>query len=286
MDRALSPSWDAARDGFGQIRSVSNVSTHESPAMRGLWSAPDRIRTCDLRFRRRPPYTFATPVPTSHCLPAGRDPGPGVEHLAARPFAAVLHHYQADELRHKASPWHFDAALRGSCDRASTDGPYIATGSGGAPIGLRDHRRALDLLPPRSARPAPSTSNGAPASRPTAASAGRHAARDKRRHAPQRALLVGESLWCRFGQREAGAAPSSSLRGEPRDEISGRTAKPCSPRTPRIDLKDAIIQAFADGFADKPCATFGTMNAVLAEKLPGYVRPNSYAIIRGSKHRA
>src|SRR3954453_17280480 len=101
-------------------------------------------------------------------VPAGRDPGPRVEHLAARPFAAVLHHHQADELRHKASPWHFDAALRGSCDRASTDGPYIATGSGGAPIGLRDHRRALDLLPPRSARRAPSTSNGAPASRPTA----------------------------------------------------------------------------------------------------------------------
>jgi hypothetical protein len=36
-------------------------------------------------------------------VPAGRDPGPGVEHLAARPFAAVLHHHQADELRLKAS---------------------------------------------------------------------------------------------------------------------------------------------------------------------------------------
>jgi hypothetical protein len=34
----------------------------------------------------------------------------------------------------------------GSCDRASTYGPYIATVSGGAPIALRDHRRALDLL--------------------------------------------------------------------------------------------------------------------------------------------
>jgi hypothetical protein len=31
--------------------------------------------------------------------------------------------------------------------------------------------------------------------------------------------------------------------------------------------------------------TFGTMNAdVLAEKLPGYTRPNFCAIIRGSKH--
>ena len=56
---------------------------------------------------------------------------------------------------------------------------------------------------------------------------------------------------------------------------------------PRIDVKEAIIQAFADGFADKPGTTFGTMNAeVLAEKLPGYVRPNFYSIIRGSKHSA
>lgn len=83
-----------------------------------------------------------------------------------------------------------------------------------------------------------------------------------------------------------GPHPPWSLRGEPRDEISGTTAKPCSSQTPRVDLKDAIIQAFADGFADKPGATFGTMNAVLAEKLPGYVRPKFYAIIRGSKHRA
>jgi hypothetical protein len=36
---------------------------------------------------------------------------------------------------------------------------------------------------------------------------------------------------------------------------------------------------------DKPDTTFGTMDAdVLAEKLPGYVRPNFCAIIRGSKH--
>jgi hypothetical protein len=74
--------------------------------------------------------------------------------------------------------------------------------------------------------------------------------------------------------------------------VSCATRSPGGPpsrarRVPRrIDLKDAIIQAFADGFADKPGATFGTLNAVLAEKLPGYVRPNFYAIIRGSKHRA
>jgi hypothetical protein len=56
---------------------------------------------------------------------------------------------------------------------------------------------------------------------------------------------------------------------------------------PADRLQGRIIQAFADGFADKPGATFGTMAAdLLAEKLPGYVRPSFDAIIRGSKHRA
>jgi HD superfamily phosphodiesterase len=54
---------------------------------------------------------------------------------------------------------------------------------------------------------------------------------------------------------------------------------------PRIDFKESIIQAFADGFADKPETTLGTMNAdVLAEKLPGYERWNFCATIRASKH--
>jgi hypothetical protein len=37
--------------------------------------------------------------------------------------------------------------------------------------------------------------------------------------------------------------------------------------------------------AHRPETVFGTMNAdVLAEKLPGYKRPNFCAIIRASKH--
>jgi HD domain len=54
---------------------------------------------------------------------------------------------------------------------------------------------------------------------------------------------------------------------------------------PRVDFKESIIQAFADGMAHRPETTFGTVNAdVLAEKLPGYERPNFCSIIRGSKH--
>ena len=54
---------------------------------------------------------------------------------------------------------------------------------------------------------------------------------------------------------------------------------------PRVDFKESIIQAFADGIMDKPETAFGNVKAdVLAEKLPGYVRPNFCAMIRGSKH--
>ena len=54
---------------------------------------------------------------------------------------------------------------------------------------------------------------------------------------------------------------------------------------PRVDFKESIIQAFADGMAHRPETAFGTVNAdVLAEKLPGYERPNFCSLIRGSKH--
>jgi hypothetical protein len=49
---------------------------------------------------------------------------------------------------------------------------------------------------------------------------------------------------------------------------------------PRIDFKQGIVQAFADGFASKPGTAFGTMNTdILEKKLPGYRRPNFCALI-------
>ena len=69
------------------------------------------------------------------------------------------------------------------------------------------------------------------------------------------------------------------------DEISPENRDAVLAAYPRIDFKESIIRAFADGFGDKPETTFGTMNAdVLAEKLPGYERSNFCAIIRGSEH--
>jgi HD superfamily phosphodiesterase len=69
------------------------------------------------------------------------------------------------------------------------------------------------------------------------------------------------------------------------DDISAEDREAVLAAYPRIDFKESIIQAFADGMAHRPETAFGTVNAdVLAEKLPGYERPDFCAIIRGSKH--
>jgi hypothetical protein len=69
------------------------------------------------------------------------------------------------------------------------------------------------------------------------------------------------------------------------DDISADDREAVLAAYPRIDFKESIIQAFADGMAHRPDTVFGTMNAdVLAEKLPGYEPPNFCAIIRASKH--
>ncbi|MCW2963192.1 MAG: hypothetical protein JWO17_444 [Actinomycetia bacterium] len=69
------------------------------------------------------------------------------------------------------------------------------------------------------------------------------------------------------------------------DDIDAKDREAVLAAYPRVDFKESIIQAFADGMADRPETTFGTMNDdVLAEKLPGFVRANFCEIIRGSKH--
>ncbi len=69
------------------------------------------------------------------------------------------------------------------------------------------------------------------------------------------------------------------------DEISADDREAVLAAYPRVDFKESIIQAFADGIAHKPETAFGNVKAdVLAEKLPGYVRPNFCALIRSSPH--
>jgi HD superfamily phosphodiesterase len=69
------------------------------------------------------------------------------------------------------------------------------------------------------------------------------------------------------------------------DDISAEDREAVLAAYPRVDFKESIIQAFADGMADRRETVFGTMNAdVLVEKLPGYEPLNFCALIRGSKH--
>jgi HD superfamily phosphodiesterase len=68
------------------------------------------------------------------------------------------------------------------------------------------------------------------------------------------------------------------------EDISAEDREAVLATYPRVDFKESIIQAFADGIADKPETASGNVKAdVLAEKLPGYERPNFCALIRASR---
>jgi HD superfamily phosphodiesterase len=69
------------------------------------------------------------------------------------------------------------------------------------------------------------------------------------------------------------------------DDIAAADREAVLTAYPRVDFKESIIQAFADGIAHKPETAFGNVKAdVMAEKLPGYERPDFCALIRASKH--
>jgi HD superfamily phosphodiesterase len=68
------------------------------------------------------------------------------------------------------------------------------------------------------------------------------------------------------------------------DDISSEARAAVLAAFPRVDFKERIIQAFADGIAHKPETAFGNVKTdVLAEKLSGYVRPNFCTLVRASK---
>jgi len=59
------------------------------------------------------------------------------------------------------------------------------------------------------------------------------------------------------------------------DEISHEDQASVIAAYPRVDFKQGIIQAFADGFGYRPATTFGTMNTDILERTqPGYCRMN------------
>ncbi len=67
----------------------------------------------------------------------------------------------------------------------------------------------------------------------------------------------------------------ADVLGDGLDEIPPGDRDAVLTAYPRIDFKQGIVQAFADGFSYRPGTTFGTMNTdILERKLPGYRRPN------------
>ena len=67
------------------------------------------------------------------------------------------------------------------------------------------------------------------------------------------------------------------------DRFSEATIEEVLTELPRVDFKESIIEAFADGIAAKPQTAFGNVKAdVLAEKLRGYRRPNFCEMIRAT----
>ena len=74
------------------------------------------------------------------------------------------------------------------------------------------------------------------------------------------------------------------MLGSGYDDISAAERQAVLAAYPRVDFKESIIQALADGLAHRPETAFGNVKAdVLAEKLPGHERPNFCELIRASQ---
>ena len=67
----------------------------------------------------------------------------------------------------------------------------------------------------------------------------------------------------------------ADVLGDGLDEIAEEDRASVLAAYPRVDFKEGIVRAFADGFGYRPETTFGTMNADILERTqPGYRRTN------------
>ena len=67
----------------------------------------------------------------------------------------------------------------------------------------------------------------------------------------------------------------ADVLGDGLDEIAEENRASVLAAYPRVDFKEGIVRAFADGFGYRPATTFGTMNTDILERTqPGYRRPN------------
>jgi hypothetical protein len=67
----------------------------------------------------------------------------------------------------------------------------------------------------------------------------------------------------------------ADVLGDGLDEIAAEDRASVLAAYPRVDFKEGIVRAFADGFGYRPETTFGTMNTDILERTqPGYRRTN------------
>jgi hypothetical protein len=79
------------------------------------------------------------------------------------------------------------------------------------------------------------------------------------------------------------AGVETDVLGIGRDDLDPEALKAVTDAHPRPYFKREILEAFADGFKDRPDTTFGTVNAdVLARFVPGFQRTDFVEVIRNN----
>lgn len=79
------------------------------------------------------------------------------------------------------------------------------------------------------------------------------------------------------------AGVETDVLGIGRDDLDPAQIKAVVEAHPRPDFKRQILEAFTDGFRDRPDTTFGTVNAdVLAHFVPGFRRTDFVEVIQAN----
>ncbi|MGW9133411.1 HD domain-containing protein [Streptomyces sp. NPDC055681] len=79
------------------------------------------------------------------------------------------------------------------------------------------------------------------------------------------------------------AGVETDVLGIGRDDLDPASLEAVTDAHPRPDFKRRILEAFTDGFKDRPDTTFGTVNAdVLAHFVPGFQRIDFVEVILNS----
>ena len=79
------------------------------------------------------------------------------------------------------------------------------------------------------------------------------------------------------------AGVETDVLGIGRDDLDPAALEAVTDAHPRPDFKRRILEAFTEGFKDRPDTTFGTVNAdVLAHFVPGFQRIDFVEVIQSN----